>query len=434
MARGITTQNPGRVLRSTRNSKVHKPTKSRNPTNNGNALARVRLRKTVVQNQDPNPRTPKSKSKNPLPSYLIWSESNVLTDPNRHTWLFDFPVEIVQRVASFLPLESTVCLTLSCKLALHILGTTSWTTDSIRKRWHRDPDSGEVHRTHLIELLSRDVKDLGIKSCTRCNTLHPPLKKPNEHQYTPLTKYCWGQNAVIDYLPQGLNGTGYGLVLEHIKHVLNSTLPDSSSPIEYLSGWYQAPNPRFHYSISSSGRYVNRNIIIQRDHIFQPLSAKTSVRVEDILNLPLRICPHQSTTIEEPPESRYLSDNRRNGPLLTWTVITAFPLSKRPRVLKSGGFRDPTALEQRMMSEADRGLDVTYRCRSCATKWRVEYGPNSNSGGLRISVFHCFYKELYTASVAWTHLVRREGRLLGKDKRNSEFWSRSKSSPDFRID
>ncbi|KAI1502925.1 hypothetical protein F5X99DRAFT_377003 [Biscogniauxia marginata] len=435
MVREIAKQNSDRVLRSTRNdSRVQKSKDSTsNPASNRRSL-RANIRHENVQGQVQKHRAPRTKTKKPQHSYLLWSETDVSLDTNRKAWLLALPREIVQKIASHLPPESTICLTLSCKLALHILGTASWTDDSIRQRWSRDPGTRGEHRASFIELLSRDLKPLGFEPCARCNTLHPPLKKPSEHRYAQLTKYCWGQSAAIDYLPQGVDGTGYGLVLEHIIHTLDSTSPESTSPIEYLSGSYEVPSPAFNYTISSCGRRVNGNLIIQHDYAFRPLSPKTPLKAVDILSLPLRICPHQSTTTEAPPQNRYLTDNRRNGPLLTHAIASAFPASKRVGIAKAASFRDPTALEQQMMSAADGSKDVTYRCRACPTKWKVEYGRGSNGDELKIGVFHCFYRELYVACRTWPCFVRREGYLLGKDTRNSEFWSRSKSSPDFKIE
>ncbi|KAI0008411.1 hypothetical protein F4779DRAFT_450955 [Xylariaceae sp. FL0662B] len=375
------------------------------------------------------------RAKKPLPSYFQRSAADESLDPNQHIRLFALPREVIREIASKLHPESAVCLTLTCKLALHILGCSCWTDESVQKRWNRNPETNIEHRPLLLELLYRDIQTPGYELCPRCCTLHPPLKRPSEHPRTPMTKYCWGQDAVIDYLPRSEDGRGYSLVFAHIKSVLSSTSPDSGSPIEYLSGSFEVPHHRLHYTVSTSARWTNGNLILQHDYTFRPFSPKTPLKATDVLDLPFRICPHQSTTTERPPHNRYTPDKRPNGPLLTHSIVAVLPVSQQTGVAKPAAFRKPTSSEQLMMSSADRGEEVTYRCRGCPTKWQVDYGlADGVRRELRIRVFHCFYKELHMAARVWPWFVRREGELLGKDKRNSEFWSQGRTYVDFRIE
>ncbi|OTA63153.1 hypothetical protein K449DRAFT_381655 [Hypoxylon sp. EC38] len=419
-----------RSLRSATTSRVQK-SKAATPTTNSR-----RLRKAAIENQG-QPSAPQLKPEKASPSYLQRSENEASSDTNQKTRLFALPREIIQEISSHLPIESAICLTLTCKLALHILGTSCWEDERIRKRWVRDSITALVPRTSFLELLHRDVEGAGLEFCKACNTLHPPLKRPSEHRQTKLTKYCWGQVAIIDYLPQGEDGLGYSLVFYHIKEAMASTPPDSSTPIDDLSGSFKVPHPHLNYTVSSSARRINGNLILRHDYQFSPLSSMTPLKVTDILDLPFRICPHQTTSRDTPPENRYIKTAKLNGPLFTHSIVSAFPTSKRTGVPKTSAFRPPTSLETKQMASADNGEDVIFKCRSCPTKWQVKYaGGNKRDEGekLVVTAFHCFSKEIYSAARSWRSFVRREGGLLGEGKRNSEFWSQGKTYPDFKIE
>ncbi|KAI1101485.1 hypothetical protein F4804DRAFT_343970 [Jackrogersella minutella] len=409
-----TTRQTRRDLRSTTNSRVYKPqalpkaTKSR------------RLRHTTIEHEEQQ-RTLKANGKTLVPAYLQLSEADAALDPNQNIWLFAFPRELIQEISSHLPIESIVCLTLTCKLALHIVGTSSWEDERITKRWCTDLTTRLVPRSVFMELLGHDVKGLGFESCKACNTLHPPLKRPSEHRQNKLTKYCWGQDAIVDYLPQDENGLGY----------LYSTPSDSDSPIEYLSGSFKVPHPCLNYTVSSSARRVSGNLIIRHDYRFSHSSPRSPLRVSVA-----GICSHQTTSTDPPAHNRYISSSNPNGPLLTHSIVSAFPMSQRTDIPKAGVFRQPTSLERQQMTSADNGLDVIFKCRYCPTEWRTSIvgGKGTGRGELTVSVFHSFSKELHSAAKSWRWFVRREGELLGKGKRNSEFWSVGKTYPDFRVE
>ncbi|KAI1383616.1 uncharacterized protein F4822DRAFT_434730 [Hypoxylon trugodes] len=419
----------GRVL-SAPNTRIQK---SKSPTNTTNDR---RLRHNPTVNHQEKKETSKAKTKKPLPSYLQRNKADAASDPNRKTWLFKFPRELLHHISSYLSPESAICLTLTCKLALHTLGTSWWEDEGIRKRWYVDPTTMSVPRTLLMELLCRDAEELGLEFCKACNTLHPPLKRPNEHRQTKLTKYCWGQDAIIDYLPQGKDGLGYGLVFDHIKQAMSTASPDSSVPIEHLSGSFRVPHPYLNYSVSSSARRIEGNLVLRHEYCFSH-SSRAVLKATDILDLPFRICPHQTVIVEPPPKNRYIRNSNSNGPLFTHSIVSAFPVLRRAGVPKPCVFRKSTPLERQMMFSADNGEDVIFKCRSCATKWKVEYLRGSDGEGraeIRIAVYHCFFKELYSAARCWPWLVRREGELLGEGKRNSEYWSQGRSYSDFKID
>ncbi|KAF2094713.1 hypothetical protein NA57DRAFT_25498, partial [Rhizodiscina lignyota] len=360
-------------------------------------------------------------------------------DVNRNTPLFSLPVELIHEVAGHLSPEAAICLTLTCRYSLDILRTSSWAEPSIKKCRYISEGTGIEHRQVLLLLLERDTAELAY--CPRCNTLHPSLKAPREHRQTKLTKSCLGQDAVIDYLSQG-SSDGYSLVFPHIEKALKSYPEDDvvpeilGPPIELLAGRFTIQHDRISYTLASSARRVGRNIIINHEHILRATTSKSRLRASDVLSLPLRLCPHQTTATSPPPPSRYTPPLRLNGPLLTHAIVAALPVTSKAGVLESNTFRVPTPLEREQMTAADAGGDVLWRCRNCPTKFRVQYrntdGPSSDNGELIITTWHCFGHDMYTAQKYWKMLVRREGGLLGRSTRNSEFWSSPvRSIPDF---
>ncbi|KAI0833939.1 hypothetical protein F5Y06DRAFT_181572 [Hypoxylon sp. FL0890] len=382
------------------------------------------------------PRLEQVKSEETVPSYLQRSEADASSDTNRKTLFVVFPCEIIQEILSYLRLESVICLTLTCKLALHVLGTSSWEDETIRKRRRRDPPTKLVPRRSFLELLSRDVEGTGWVFCKACNTLHPPPKRPSEHHKTKLTKCCWGPDGIVDYLPQGEDGLGYSLVWPHIKVAMTSTSLDSTEPIDYLSGSFLVPHPYLNYTVSSSARRVNGNLILRHDYNFSPLLPEPPLKATDIIDLPFRICPHQTTSRDPPPENNY-TDSKLNGPLLTHSIVSAFPVSKRTNAPESDAFRKPTPVESRLMASAGNDEEIIFRCRFCPTKWRVAYARGNKSDRrdeLIVAVFHCFYKQLSSAARYWHWFVRREGVSLGRERRNSEFWSPGRFYRDFKMD
>ncbi|KAH8204186.1 hypothetical protein TruAng_001606 [Truncatella angustata] len=424
-----------RALRSTRSFGVQKP--STPPTSRKRRTRNIRVegqyKEGHVQTQPGAGRKPKKA----LASYFQPSQ-NEASDPNRRAALFTVPVEMLRAISSHLPPASAVCLTLTCKLAVQTLGTTSWNDERVRRRRYLDYHMGRHHRSSLIELLFHDLRPLDMIYCERCTTIHGPLKRPSAHRETKLTKYCWGQDAIIDYYPKSELG-GYSLVFDHIKHVIETTSPNSSCPIEYLSGSFQIPNPNLHYTLSTSSRGINGNIIIRHDYVFRTSSPKMPLKVTDVLGLPLRICPHQSTTTMTPPSGRYTRNPSPNGPLFTHSIAYAFPVSQRTGVPQNKIFRKPTPLEEQMLRSLDLGEEKIMRCRCCPTKWDVNYSEarassTAGRGELTITVWHCLYSQLYMAARVWPWFVRREGQLLGKSKMNTEFWSQTRSFADFKTD
>jgi hypothetical protein len=383
--------------------------------------------------------------------FLQRSQSEVEADPNRKTHILRLPKELVSEIASYLPVESAVCFTLTCKEALDILGNSSWEAPAIKKRWFVEPTTHREHRPLFIELLYRDLEGLDFTLCFRCNSIHPPFKPPRTHQETKLTKSCLGQGGVIDYLPH------YSLVFEHIQQALKlsefSVAPKVSGPqIDLLAGNHTTDESLCSYTLLSSARRFDRSLILRHDHIIRSnasdlaspkrgKSAKarnTSLLASTVISLPLRLCPHQTTSLASPPPTRWTSFSSRNSPLLTHAIASAFPADLRGALPHSSVFRDLTPLEQEQVAAADAGEEVVWRCRGCPTKFRAVYKGEAEGGGkggeVVVTAWHSFGKDEAAASNYWKMFVRREGESLGKGKRNSEFYTLSKSVPDFRVE
>jgi hypothetical protein len=246
----------------------------------------------------------------------------VKTDPNQQICLFSIPRETVQDIASTLPLASSVCLTLTCKHALEIVGTWPWRDIKKEERW--SPSKGE-----LFNLLTRDWGTDIWDFCVRCNTLHPPLPPPRSHRRSKLTLYCFCQDAMIDYLPQD-DVHGYGPIFPHIISALersqnHAAKNSSGQAIALLSGDFTISKPRFTWRLVSLGRRIDGNLIFKHVHTFEPTSQQ-GLQVADLLALPICLCPHQSTTTMKPPQpSMHIESVETNGPQLTHAINSAFP-------------------------------------------------------------------------------------------------------------
>ncbi|KAL4899013.1 hypothetical protein BDW74DRAFT_120491 [Aspergillus multicolor] len=360
----------------------------------------------------------------PKPSYL--RRNNHDTDANLNTRLFSLPRELFDEIVALLSPIAGVCLTLTCKAALHAIGTAAWT--KFRRIYQPYDQPSDLT---LCELLHRDLQ--GLEYCVRCGILHPPLKAPHAHRSTKFTKLCFGQTASMDFWPQTPLG-GYSVVLLHIAQAFESRPHDlSSNPtVDLFSGDFTTPQGPLHYRLQSSASWVDRSLVMRQEYHLST-SSGSPLMAEHITTLPLRVCAHL-TTSTLPPSTAYRSTkSSTNGSLLTHAIVTAFPESHRHGVAKANGFRKPAPSEEAQMVASEYEKEFIYRCRSCPTKFRMQYSAGSG-GQLTVVVWHCFGKEMYKALEYWKMFVRREGPNLGPKKRNSEFYVQSRSIPDFAVE
>lgn len=360
-------------------------------------------------------------AKKPKPTYLERPPSEVERDPNRILRLFRLPREIFDEIINHLPPDAEACFTLTCKEALHLLGTTSWASFRGRAR-HYGIQYG--YYGSLVELLQRDIP--GSEYCPRCETLHPPLKPPRDHRETKWTKLCMGQLASIDYWPQTPSG-GYSLVWEHILDAFKSQ-PASlglAPPIPLFGGDFTFNHGLVSYRLSSSAQWVDRNLVLIQEHRLRPTDSQTvDLQAAHIISLPFRVCAHLSTTAVTQTKTSRSKKAITNSSLLTLAIATAFP----PHLRK--GVRQPSTSPP--LADAETKDNFIWRCKSCVTKIRVNY-EGRDGGEVTVTAWHCFGKELWKAQQFWTYLVRREGPTLGPAKRNSEYHSVSRSLPEFKI-
>jgi hypothetical protein len=247
-----------------------------------------------------------------------------------------------------------------------------------------------------------------------------------------LTKICMSQWAAVDYFPQVRDEEqegGYSLLHVHIQGVFDKRETDASA-VDILSGKYStSKNAAFNYDLLSSASWINNRLVLQHTHLFRPKS-RTPVKLADVLALPVRLCPHHSTTTVKAENARYVGTHRTNTPLLTHAITTAFPPTQRTGVPKASAFREAAPSDQRQMDRADAGEDMVWMCRGCPTKFKVMM---ENDGALKIVTWHCFGADLLHASKYWGWFVRREVSNLGAGKRNSEYWFPTRSVPEFKI-
>lgn len=385
------------------------------------------------QTQPPSTKVPvkRSSRKPPVFAFLARSQEVINADANKQVRLFSLPRELLQQVASHLPLASLICLTLTCKEAAETIGTQSWANYKKEKRWSMD-------RNGFVELLARDWGDI-LDFCERCDTLHPPLPPPRRHRETKLTKLCLGQEAVIDYLPRDTTH-GYVPVFVHVANAMGESQDYASKGatgplIDTMSGSFTITKGNLTWSLDSSAQRIDGNLVVKHVHSFRS-QTRDSVGVTDLLALPIRLCPHQSTTTITPKPSLNLRSSyhwsghtkpvEQNGRLLTHVIASSFPASAQ-RAVDMTSLKSLTSTEQAQVSAAEAGEDVHWRCRACPTKFHVQRSGDA----VEITSWHNFGRDLYHASKYWRMLVRRTGTTLGREKRNDEWWCLSRTVPDF---
>lgn len=189
---------------------------------------------------------------------------------------------------------------------------------------------------------------------------------------------------------------------------------------------------QLNYTLVSSGRKIGKNLILKHQHIFHGINPRSPLRVADVVNLPVRLCPHQTTSTNKPEEGHY-TKSRLPGGLLFHSIVVAAPTSLLAGIPPSSMFDTPAPSEQKQMDSVVSGVKALWTCRSCPTKWRIQYSTKGG-GELKVMAWHSFGDTPWRAQEHWKALVRREMSDLGHDKRNSEFFSKTKQYLDFAID
>lgn len=355
--------------------------------------------------------------------------------PNQNVPLYvrlsNLPQELLDKITDCMDPVTLTCLSLTCKEILSLVGRESWTECCAKRSVWNYENSGSwsiIFRQFLIPILGRDTPNL--ISCDICMTLHPPLRGPSQHRETKLTKRCFGPWSSIDYL------SGYSLLWEHIvearKFLAAKPQNKLGSRIKFLDGTFSVHYKGLKYSLTSSGRQLGRNLILKHEHIFRGLDPQSPLRLADIIALPARICPHQTTSTQPPEPNRYTKGKLPSG-LLTHSIVTAAPPTLRVGIPSPNKFRTPSLSERKQMDAVATGVKIPLICQACPTKWQVQYS-GQGCRELKITAWHSFGDTAYRAQEYWKMLVRREQSTLAREKRNSEFYhAATKHFLDFEI-
>ncbi|KAL3462107.1 hypothetical protein BJX64DRAFT_148326 [Aspergillus heterothallicus] len=366
-------------------------------------------------------------------TYLHRLPSEAVTDPNSGSLLFRIPRQIFLEIANHLPPAGVACLTLTCKLALEVLGTDSWAEFCGRARLQHGPEDS------LCNLLSRDLPS--HEYCVRCETMHPPLRQPHAHRCTKYTRSCFGFESTIDTWPQTADG-GYSLVWPHIQQSYEERAADLTTgpPLDLFAGDSTIQLGTVNYHLRSSARWIDRRLVLAQQYRLSPATA-SPLQAASVITMPLRICAHLTTSPALPTGEKrrwHAASARPNGPLLTHAIQTAFPAALRSKAVGPTTFRTPTDSEQTQMTTGAGDPEFIWRCRSCPTKFKVAYVPQKagrkDGGELVVNAWYGFGKEIYRAVDYWKWFARRDLDTLSPAKRNSEFHAPTRQVPDFAIE
>ncbi|KAK4223386.1 hypothetical protein QBC38DRAFT_373189 [Podospora fimiseda] len=324
------------------------------------------------------------------------------------------PPELLNHINSFLTPTAQACLTLTCKAALHILGKESWS--GCRERtgpvqivtWGLYPRTYTPLNPVRQQLLYLLARDFSAEYCKTCDTLHPPLRLPQEHTITAATAKCFDRKAVIDYLPFSSGyKTGYSLVWNHIQQAMGAfkSRAGNKAEMDYLGSECQTTvyPAKLVYKLSSSSKKIRGNLVLKHEHKFQALEGHGPLLPHKVLNLPLRICPHQSTGPEHRTMYSWgLGMPELNRPFFTFSIQKAFP-DQYQEVDQNKKFRKPTPSERKNMDALELGQEgLVFKCQYCPTKWKVDHDGQE----LKVTAWHCFYLDVETAKNVWPLFVR----------------------------
>jgi hypothetical protein len=371
--------------------------------------------------------------------------------------IMGLPIELLQEIHSQLPLQSKVCLSLTSKAILSVVGNESWKDPCITRPgcfWaHSNFDT--FQREEFLSCLSRDLEDWDF--CVECKALHKALKGPMEFRPKKELKPCLAAEGLLDYHPMS-EEIGYLLAFEHIRKALEQsgrTIIDGQCAVPLLDGSYAINYPKKQslrlatYTLTFSARRIDSNLVLRTVHSFTPRSNLNIMKPEDILDIPVRLCPHHTTSESFQKERRWWDNGeqklrqRYNGPLLTHAIKSVFPAQPLPKLpclwfhkqrkqRKQRKLREPTMTEENQMTYNISPGHIWW-CRSCPTKFRVEQGQDD--GIVTVTAWQSFGTHEKMAKQVWRALVKRP--LVQYDhatRPNWEFDAISRTFPAFRCE
>ncbi|KAK7955825.1 uncharacterized protein PG986_005047 [Apiospora aurea] len=403
----------------------------------------------------------------PSPSHQ--SANGLIQVPNQRTFLVKLPPEILKNIAELMPPSTAACLTLTCKLALAVLGT-QWLTNyrdlvSGNKRNH---PAAQAHHNVFLKPLCRDLRPSDYEMCVPCASLHSPIKPPTEHRETRLTRFCQGH--YIDYLPRTPDN-GYNLLLGHVASAFEQKAFDAKFAVSHLARKFQAQHGQVQYTLSTSADWISGKLILRHEHQFGPFLGPTCL--DDYLRTyPRRVCPHQSTASAPAPDG-HVNPRACNLPAFKRSIQAGFAgpgpfackvpssgtVTTRPPHMPPIRFmkpRSPTALEREQMkticlpffgcekcpmtysSKCERAppSSFSFACDKCPTKWRVAREDKDQwdlDQTYTVTSFHYFGRDFNTASHYFPWFVRRSGTEVSFNEANDEWQSPRSSFADFKA-
>ncbi|KAL4951604.1 hypothetical protein BDW69DRAFT_169716 [Aspergillus filifer] len=439
------------------------------------------VKSTKKAKEDPEARVPLSPSTHPPKKPQVQSKDNNYNNNDRNQQqlhLLNLPHDILTKITSYLPPESTTCLSLTSHTALSLLGTAAWADFTGTTRRYT-PGVSSLFPNPLFTLLQRDLQP-HLYYCNTCSIMHPRLKPPSTHRKTRFTQICFrGEDPVIDFWPRDESqrqstggGRGYSLVFTHLStafqdhyfFVRNSCkcmglgcVGHNSPPLPATDPGASVFNGDFtfipqggavQYRLVSKGIWPRRgDLVIVQQHQLKSAVAAEPLTAAAVRNLPLRICAHLSTTAVPPPDTEQgRSRYRANGAMLSDAVTMAFPRDQRgDDELDYSAFRRATSaeMEQLRAAEGVESIDRkghVWRCTACPTKFRVEYIPGEAGNGpeLVVTAAHFFGNVISDAWRFWKMFALRVGPDLPPRKRNCEYWVtervKERGFPDFDFD
>jgi hypothetical protein len=102
-------------------------------------------------------------------------------------------------------------------------------------------------------------------------------------------------------------------------------------------------------------------LLLKHEHIFRDINPRSPLCAADIINLPVRLCPHQTTSIERLEPNRYTKGRLPSG-ILSYSIATVVPPSLRGGAPKPSTFSDPIPSERNQMDFVVFSVDALWTC------------------------------------------------------------------------
>jgi hypothetical protein len=368
---------------------------------------------------------------------------NPQTDSSTQPPLLRLPTELIQHIASLISHEWIASLVITCKTLHHILGTASL-QHTCKNNHQLDVVEGNPWQVRhaFLNALVRDYKDK-YEYCGVCNSLHTALPKPTEFVPAEIPAKCTHNRGVLWRLPAYAyygetrplwvkhGGKGYVMIMQHLSDVFAKT--DDGARRGQIDEFtanlaFKDTHRGIKETASVRADWIARNIVLRTEHRFSAMRKGEQMDLMDLLDMRIKVCPHQVTGDEREEKigfwdtwvrrrmprkqvdtyiQQYLFGRRahRPGLLLSYALLHAWPQERlkappgpswrkaNQRAAHSPRFKRPTIIQEQnqlsfSLGEDRRKPSDLYHCRSCATKFRCIWDTATNE--LVLTVFQCF--------------------------------------------